>query len=51
MLRIASFPVGPLGTTCALVWDPQLGEGLVVDPGGDAPHIRAQVAEAILPWL
>lgn len=46
MLRIASFPVGSLGTNCVLVWDPQLGEGLVVDPGGDTPRIRAQVAEA-----
>lgn len=43
MLKLEAFPVGPLGCNCALLWDPESGEGLVVDPGGDAPKIRRRV--------
>ena len=43
MLKLEAFPVGPLGCNCALLWDPEAGEGLVVDPGGDGPKIRRRV--------
>jgi glyoxylase-like metal-dependent hydrolase (beta-lactamase superfamily II) len=43
MLKLESFPVGPLGCNCSLLWDPEQGTGLVVDPGGDGPRIQARV--------
>ena len=43
MLKLESFPVGPLGCNCSLLWDPVTGEGLVVDPGGDGAKIRRRV--------
>lgn len=43
MLRLETFPVGPLGCNCSLLYDPDLGTGLVVDPGGEGPKIRARV--------
>ncbi|MBL0212105.1 MAG: MBL fold metallo-hydrolase [Holophagaceae bacterium] len=46
MLKLESFPVGPLGCNCSLLWNPDTGAGLVVDPGGDGAKIRARVAQA-----
>lgn len=43
MLRLETFPVGPLGCNCSLLWDPDAGTGVVVDPGGDGAKIRARV--------
>ena len=43
MLRLESFPVGPLGCNCTLLWDPAAGKGVVVDPGGDGAKIRKRV--------
>lgn len=43
MLRIESFPVGPLGTTCILVWEPRSQEAVVVDPGAEAARIRTRI--------
>lgn len=43
MLKLESFPVGPLGCNCSLLWDPERGTGVVVDPGGDGAKIRARV--------
>ena len=43
MLKLEAFPVGPLGCNCALLWDPETREGLVVDPGGDGAKIRRRV--------
>lgn len=43
MLNLESFPVGPLGCNCTLVWDPSQGLGVVVDPGGDALIIQRRV--------
>lgn len=43
MLKLESFPVGPLGCNCSLLWNPETGRGLVVDPGGDAVKIRRRV--------
>jgi hydroxyacylglutathione hydrolase len=43
MLKLETFPVGPLGCNCTLLWEPGTGEGIVVDPGGDGPRIRRRV--------
>lgn len=43
MLKLESFPVGPLGCNCSLLWNPETGQGLVVDPGGDAAKIQRRV--------
>jgi glyoxylase-like metal-dependent hydrolase (beta-lactamase superfamily II) len=43
MLKLESFPVGPLGCNCTLLWDPEKLTGVVVDPGGDGARIRRRV--------
>ncbi len=45
MLKLETFPVGPLGCNCSLLWDAERGEGIVVDPGGEGPRIARRVAE------
>ncbi|HZU52435.1 MAG TPA: MBL fold metallo-hydrolase [Holophagaceae bacterium] len=42
-MKLESFPVGPLGCNCSLLWEPETGQGLVVDPGGDGAKIRRRV--------
>ena len=44
MLKLESFPVGALGCNCSLLWDPEKGTGVVVDPGGEGARIAARVA-------
>lgn len=46
MLKLESFPVGPLGCNCTLLWNAETGAGIVVDPGGDGGKIRARVEAA-----
>ncbi len=46
MLKLDTFPVGPLGCNCSLLWDAEKGSGIVVDPGGDGMKIRAHVEAA-----
>lgn len=43
MLKLESFPVGPLGCNCSLLWNPETGRGVVVDPGGEGAKIRRRV--------
>jgi glyoxylase-like metal-dependent hydrolase (beta-lactamase superfamily II) len=43
VLKLEAFPVGPLGCNCTLLWDPHLGTGVVVDPGGEAARIAQRV--------
>ncbi|HEY3401251.1 MAG TPA: MBL fold metallo-hydrolase [Geothrix sp.] len=43
MLNLETFPVGPLGCNCSLLWDPATAQGVVVDPGGDGAKIRRRV--------
>ena len=45
MLRLETFPVGPLGCNCSLLWDPDRHAGVVVDPGGEGPRIARRVQE------
>ncbi len=40
---LAHFVVGPLGCNCYVVGDPETKEAVVVDPGGDAPHLIAEL--------
>ncbi len=42
-LVIETFPVGKLGCNCTIVACPETHEGLVVDPGDEAPRIVAQL--------
>ena len=44
MLKLESFPVGPLGCNCTLLWNPEQLTGIVVDPGGEGPRIARRVA-------
>ncbi|HVU06088.1 MAG TPA: MBL fold metallo-hydrolase [Polyangiaceae bacterium] len=44
-MKIAAFPVGPLGCNCSIVFDEVAKTAIVVDPGGDFPAIR-EVLEA-----
>ena len=43
MLKLESFPVGPLGCNCTLLWDPVKATGVVADPGGDGARIAQRV--------
>jgi glyoxylase-like metal-dependent hydrolase (beta-lactamase superfamily II) len=43
MQRLDILPVGPLGTNCILVWDPENLTGMVVDPGDEAIRIQRRV--------
>ena len=43
MLKLETFPVGPLACNCTLLWHPQKRTGIVVDPGGDGARIRRRV--------
>lgn len=39
-LKVAIIPVTPLEQNCALIWDDDSKDGVVVDPGGDVGRIR-----------
>jgi glyoxylase-like metal-dependent hydrolase (beta-lactamase superfamily II) len=39
-----SFPVGALGCNCTIVACPETHQGLVIDPGDEAPRILAELA-------
>lgn len=38
-----TFPVGPLACNCSIIGDPISKKGYIVDPGGDAERIMAEV--------
>jgi glyoxylase-like metal-dependent hydrolase (beta-lactamase superfamily II) len=42
-ILIRTFPVGPLQCNCSIIGDTLTGRALVVDPGGDADAILAQL--------
>jgi hydroxyacylglutathione hydrolase len=44
-LRMRMLTVGPVSCTCCIVACPETGEAAVVDPGGDADEILAEVAD------
>jgi glyoxylase-like metal-dependent hydrolase (beta-lactamase superfamily II) len=43
---IKSFPVGPLGCNCSLVYDPASGESALVDPGDEFEKIKKTIETA-----
>ncbi|WP_245217087.1 MBL fold metallo-hydrolase [Roseomonas nitratireducens] len=45
-IAAAIIPVTPFQQNCALIWDDATKEGVVVDPGGDAPQILEAIAQA-----
>jgi hydroxyacylglutathione hydrolase len=44
-LDVKQLPLGVVGTNCYLVRRPDADAAVVVDPGADAPRIRAELAE------
>ena len=42
-MKIAILPVTPFQQNCTLVWDGQDRRATVIDPGGDVPHILAEI--------
>jgi hydroxyacylglutathione hydrolase len=42
-MSVESFPVGPLGCNCSILFDPASKAALVIDPGGDFEAIRARL--------
>jgi glyoxylase-like metal-dependent hydrolase (beta-lactamase superfamily II) len=45
-IAAAIIPVTPFQQNCALVWDEETKEGVVVDPGGDAERIQDAIQQA-----
>lgn len=44
-LKAAIIPVTPFQQNCALLWSPETGKGVVVDPGGDVQSILAAIEQ------
>ncbi len=44
-LKAAVIPVTPFEQNCALLWDEETMEGVVVDPGGDVPRIQEVISQ------
>jgi hydroxyacylglutathione hydrolase len=44
-MKFAVIPVTPFQQNCSLLWCEETGQGVVVDPGGDLPHILAAIDE------
>jgi glyoxylase-like metal-dependent hydrolase (beta-lactamase superfamily II) len=44
-LKAAIVPVTPFQQNCAIVWSPETGKGVVIDPGGDVDRILAALKE------
>ncbi len=42
-MKIAILPVTPFQQNCTLLWDESAGRATVIDPGGDVPHILAEI--------
>jgi glyoxylase-like metal-dependent hydrolase (beta-lactamase superfamily II) len=45
---VEHFPVGMLGCNCVILGDPDKGEAIVIDPGGDHARILGRLAELSL---
>lgn len=45
-IAAAIIPVTPFQQNCTLIWDEETKEGVVVDPGGDAPSILEAVRQS-----
>ena len=49
-MQIKALPVGAMGTNCYLLEDESTNAAAVVDPGGDAGRILAQLRGTPSPW-
>ena len=47
-LKIAIVPVTPFQQNCTLIWDEADSRATIIDPGGDLPHILAQIERLAL---
>lgn len=45
-LNVKSIVVGPIQTTCYVIWDESTGAGAVIDPGGQLEDIKQMVDES-----
>lgn len=45
-LRAAIVPVTPFQQNCTLIWTDEHKRGVVIDPGGDLPRIKAAIQKA-----
>lgn len=45
MIRVETFPAGPLGCNCSIVFDSERKSAIVVDPGGDFELIEEKLDE------
>ena len=45
---LAHYVVGPLGCNCYVVGDPATKEAVVIDPGGDAAHLIAELERLVV---
>lgn len=43
--KAITFPVGPLGCNCSIVWDPATKEALLIDPGAEPEKISKKARE------
>lgn len=44
MLHYLTLPVTPFQQNCSIVWCDQTDEAAVIDPGGDLPRLKAEIA-------
>lgn len=44
-IKIIQLPVGPLEVFCYIVYDPETGEGIVIDPAGEPEKILATLKD------
>ena len=42
-MRIKTLVVGPLEVNCYLVWDEEINQGIVIDPGAEGPMIVGEI--------
>ena len=44
-LLVKTFPVGPLQCNCTLIGNPQSGQAILIDPGGDSEMLLQELSE------
>jgi glyoxylase-like metal-dependent hydrolase (beta-lactamase superfamily II) len=44
MLRYHTVPVTPFAQNCSIVWCDRTNQAAIIDPGGDLPRLRAEIA-------
>ena len=44
-LIVKTFPVGPLQCNCTLIGNPQSGQAILIDPGGNSEMLLQELSE------